>query len=947
MMKKQPKRNRLAGTQEKVASFAAAAFFMLPASALAQFNIADGDVYGSSNVVLTANPITSIKSGISNLDVGYAGTDTINLNDAVSGYISISNGFDGFSIDSSLLGSLTGTNSFGLEVSGGTNLSIAGGTFNGGGALFTNDLRSGVGGILSGVQTALVSNARFEGGRVYLYDTTTGLPPLPGRTNGFETGSAPINYGADAMVVTGSTNITFTSNPEFQGGAGGEADGTGQDAYAYGGAGLVLLDSTAVVSNGTFKGGAGGIANAAGRTAYAEGGHGLYASNSVVEIHGGTFQGASGGTANGQDADGGNGLYLVSGSSAVVSNGTFVGVGENAAAVAVRNSSLTTHGGTFTSGGLYSETIGSETNTLHLNAGAFSTLYLTGSGTNGLHYIESGSNLTVSVGLVLGGGNAVISNSTSSAFQQLTVLDGTLAFSNDLTLASGGLLTLSNQTSEAFFQNLILQAGATADIGQSQLEAYGTLDIETGALLKFKIVTNSWGTATANTVSFGSNSTIRVDATLAGFSTGTNNVALLTSIGGITGDFSNGVVTEVQTTLDTNIAGRTSFDQAAIVGNDVVFRFTTSSLTDYWNATGQLADLADELETIDNSVMNAIINNMGSTASAAAVNEAYFTSLNTFQVAMQGMQAAVGQQVSRGTEFRELLNLPKGAKGPDAPANDWRFWGKYYGQFYTHDAAAQNSAYDATLNGGVVGFDKSFGNLLLGLSGGMGRYKIDADNSASEDLDAAHGSIYSTYGKGHSYIDAGLAYGWNGVESETASPFTMNGDYDAQLVMGYLGGGLGFGLDKISTVVTPEAGVQYTLYNQEAYTETSSVAVPRSFDAFDADSLRTSLGLNVAMLNTKAFKTFAFKVEGRGHWLHEFNPEPGNLEFQLEGGTGNTYTLTYPMLDEDALRLGVGFSFFNVGKKKPRNILLRLDLDGLFGDSFSAVNLGAKAIYAF
>ena len=93
-------------------------------------------------------------------------------------------------------------------------------------------------------------------------------------------------------------------------------------------------------------------------------------------------------------------------------------------------------------------------------------------------------------------------------------------------------------------------------------------------------------------------------------------------------------------------------------------------------------------------------------------------------------------------------------------------------------------------------------------------------------------------------------------------------------------------------------------------------------------------------------KTVGYKVELRGHWLHEFNPDPGNLTFQLEGGNNN-YTLTYPLLDEDALKLSIGLTFYNASPKSNKNVLLRIDFDELIGDNFNSHNLAAKVIYAF
>ena len=924
---------------------AALTFFLcLTGNTSAQFNIADGDVYGNSNTVLTATTITSIKNGTSNLDVGYSLTDTINLNHAINGYISISNGFNGFDINSlSSAASLTASNSAALSAFNGTNLSITGGSFTGGVApAASNDWTVGIGGVISNVHNVRISDATFTGVTVEIFDPATVIPPTPGITNnpGLQT---PIAVGADAMVLIDSTDITFFDDPTLQGGSGGTADSTSFDADARGGMGLAIIGSSAVISNGIYAGGNGGTASSSGNNqAFANGGSGLFASNSVVDIHGGTFNGGLAGTENGSSAFGGAGLVANGASSITVSNGIFTGASGSASAI-IANSSLTTYGGTFTSGGLSSLTMGANTNKIILMGGTFSSLFFGNTSSNGVQHLSTGSNLTVVVDVVQDGGTVLIDNQDNSGLQQITIRDGSMVFSNDYTLISSGVFGLDGNTSMAIFQQR-LDVDGEFDIGLGQVAVTSNLNVNSGSTLNFQVLsTNEWGQITAGSASFLSNSTIVVDASLAGFSQGSVTNALLTTGSPITG--TNNIIADVQTTLNTNVSGRTTFG-GMLADNNLSFIFNTASLSNYWGATGELAVLADELDEINNNTMNTLINNLGSAASKAAAEETYFTTLNSMQTALHGLNAALGQSFSRGTEFRETLNLPQGAKGPEEQENDWRFWMKYYGQFYSHSKTKEITAYDTSLHGGVLGMDKSYGSLLVGISGGMGNYRTESDNDSEESANAAHAAIYSTLGKGHSYLDAGIAYGYNNVESETGGPFVLEGDFDTQLISGYIGGGVGFELPNIGTVVTPEASIQYSTYQQDAYTETSTTAVPRSFDEFDADSLRSSLGLNVAMLNTKALETFGFKIEGRFHWMREFNAEPGDLDFQLVGGSYN-YQIAAPALDEDIYRIGIGISCFNTIKNKPKNVMLRLDFDELFGEDFNSHNLAAKAIFAF
>ena len=250
------------------------------------------------------------------------------------------------------------------------------------------------------------------------------------------------------------------------------------------------------------------------------------------------------------------------------------------------------------------------------------------------------------------------------------------------------------------------------------------------------------------------------------------------------------------------------------------------------------------------------------------------------------------------------------------------------------------------MNGGVIGIDASIANLLIGVSGGSSHYRMDYGSNADSETIAYHGNVYGTYGFDRGYLDAGVGYGVNKVETRTFDPFRLEGDFDATIAGGYLGGGYDLIDLEGQTVFTPEASIQYATYSQDAYVETGTAAVPRAIDAFDADSVLSTLGVNVSMLNTGRFDTFDYLMDLRLHWMHEFNPDPGSMHFMLQGG-GNTYPLAYPGLDEDLYRVGIGCSFFNSLRSSPKNVMLRIDFDELFGDGFNSHNLSAKLIYAF
>lgn len=755
------------------------------------------------------------------------------------------------------------------------------------------------------------TNLSLTGG-LYIGVVETGVGGLLRNSTATIDGSEFVGSAGNAGMVVQASDLIIT-NGSFSGGAGASgffavsnSTVTINSGSFTGLVGLAVQTSDLVVNDGSFSGG--------------EGGSGLLAiSNSTVTIHGGSYTGRD------------NTAFYLQDSDATVYDGTFVGnVGG---------------GETLYGDGLFSELTTASTNDVKLYGGTFSSVAFWGVDGSVQNFLAE-TNLVVQNGIVQNGGRVDVDNQSNDPLQDLLILKGTMAFQNAFTLSSNGVLNLSSADSLASFStDFIVDSGAVVSNALGHIDVAGSFTQSPDSLLFFAIDSDTNGMLSATDATFQTNSTIAVDATEAAFVAGTNDVTLVVTSGGITG--TNNIVVDADTT------GRNVFNSIYLTGgSNLVFRFTTDSLTNYWNATGAFGDFADELDSLITPEMNTIINLIDDPEiSSRAVEQTYFTTFNSFQTALQGMRAAVGQSVARGTQLRDQNRMvPHGARGPRRrraqPESRIRGWGKYYGNYYTHSKSGLYPSYESGLHGGVLGIDTSIEKLIVGISAGASRYETVFDNDARENTTAAHGNLYGTYGAERGYIDGGVAYGQNEVTTRTADPFRLDGEFDAQMVNAYLGGGYDLIDTQGGTVFTPEIAIQYAKYKQDAYTETGTAAVPRVFDKFDADSLLSSVGINIAMQKKRALKTFAFQLDGRLHWMHEFNPDPSNMNFKLAGGS-NTYQLDYQSLDEEIYRIGVGCSFFNTGRRNPRNVVFRIDFDELFGDGFNSHNLSAKVTYAF
>ncbi len=901
MLKTTLKPRRVVLDRAKATPTIAFAFFIVfalgHAGRAASTNWVDGTAYGTNySGLATSASISSVSDGSGSLAIGYDGTTDLTISHDVEGFIIVSNRIDGFTLDATD-GSVTGSQYAVLTVLGGSNLTISGGQFTG---------TEGSAGII--------------------------VPPIPGQgtqTNAVSSAAVGgVLYGVTNVAITGTTFAGATYSPNNQ--------------YSIGTDGLQLIGSGAVaITNATVSGGDAAAAD----SGVSLGGHALYVQDTDVVLVGGSYTGGSSGTA---DVSFGGTALFATNASVVIDGGAQLAGGNDAEAVYLRNSNLMLNDGII-QGGLYgtNEYFGlvsiadtGKTSRIELNDGYINSIDFAG---DGAQAVTIGTGLSVGDFIVVDGGSITVTNLSNTPLQHTFVRDGSIAFVNGFDLLSGGDFTLDSASSQASFSSLSVYSNATLWAGLGTIDVSTDFTLSEGGILSFLIVTNEAGRLNAASSTFETNSTIRVYANQAAFSYGTNYVLLVKNSDSIAG--TSNINFEVTT------SGRTIYNGLASTssGDDLVASFITQTLKEYWSATGQFADLAGELE--NNAQMALLIDQYDDPeASALAVEQTYFTTFNNLQTALQGMRSSVGQSISRGSEFREQLKLvprrrPRGARGP-ARQNNLRGWIKYYGHYLTHDQEGINPEYDSRLHGGTVGVDTSFGNLMLGISGGSSQYRITYDQNALSDTVAYQGNLYGTYGMERAYIDGGIAYGHNQVDTRTADPFVLEGDFEADLASAFLGGGYNLLDTKGGTVFTPEASIQYSMYQQDAYTEESAVAVPRVFDEFDADSLLGTVGLNVAMLKTLRFDTFGLKIDGRMHWMHEFNADPSNMNFMLQGG-GVPYQLSYPGLDEDIYRIGIGGSFFNTIRYQPKNVMLRIDFDELFGDGFNSHNISAKLVYAF
>ncbi|MBT8042464.1 MAG: autotransporter outer membrane beta-barrel domain-containing protein, partial [Pontiella sp.] len=245
--------------------------------------------------------------------------------------------------------------------------------------------------------------------------------------------------------------------------------------------------------------------------------------------------------------------------------------------------------------------------------------------------------------------------------------------------------------------------------------------------------------------------------------------------------------------------------------------------------------------------------------------------------------------------------------------------------------------YDAKTYGSVIGVDKNFGNLLIGLAGGAGVADIDAGDIYQADVTTYHGSLYSTLGGEDVFIDLALTYG----SSETDSKNTIADDsFDSFIVSGYVGGGKSFNAGE-SLKVTPEASLLTSYYEQDGYNRAG--LIQKTINAYDEWSYLASVGVSLSTRHQIDWMSngLALIPEIRAHWLHEFNADL--KDFSYTTGAGRQSFGVRPR-EEDLFRLGLGFDIWNW---KYQSIKLELDYDGLFSSDYTEHAVSGKITLAF
>ncbi len=559
--------------------------------------------------------------------------------------------------------------------------------------------------------------------------------------------------------------------------------------------------------------------------------------------------------------------------------------------------------------------------------------------------VNDGGTLTVYGNTIFSDGFNVGSGGTFEAFGGISGLGGTLGSGQTIRL-SGSNATWSPD------ESILLESGALLDIGAGAVVSTSSnYTQQAGATLRFGMATNSAGAPLSGSLNVGQ---------VADLADGANFV-LASDIGDLSFD---------KTYTNTLVSAGT-----LVVGGET--NATTADLLNYLNSDGTLVgvsfftenqdvlaivnriglsgglnpdndDLRAVLDEIDDrasagdplaNTQLGIINSLSEQQALDELSHFYTRGIPTYQH-MDGVLQGLKQIEKRTSEMLMETGRyvkPSGAYGPAAAESQWHGWVSAYGNQGTRNAASGLSGYDVSTYGTILGVDKSFNNMVVGLSGGTAGSTIDQDDGDTSDATTAYGAFYATARLNDIDVDMVGSYGNSSVESESGTVFGSEAEMDASTMVFYIGASE----EAISGPVTiaPLLAFQMANYNQDSYDEVSTNAIGRAVDSYDHWSYKSILGATIG--SVKTMKSFDFITRVKMGWQHEFNADSEVLNYTLIDGTDPHYfTIQAPAKDTFDLGVSIGALF-------GENFEVSLGLDGRYSKEFTAISYNGKIQYSF
>ena len=294
----------------------------------------------------------------------------------------------------------------------------------------------------------------------------------------------------------------------------------------------------------------------------------------------------------------------------------------------------------------------------------------------------------------------------------------------------------------------------------------------------------------------------------------------------------------------------------------------------------------------------------GSPAAMSAAGSAAVTATGTQVIAVGSSRMA---SLRTGTAFASAQQAGFAA-GQDVLSKS--VWFKPFVSFGDQNLRKGVAGYETDTYGGALGADVKIGNSTIGASFSYANTDVDSKGTenAQTDVDSYQGTIYADYTTETYYVEALVGFARNEINSSrtiTLNNLTAQADYGSNQYMVNIGAGMPMEVEK-NHFITPTASFQYTLVDNETYTETGAGAANLRIDQDEVHQALGVVGLKYHTNSTTAEGTLTPEIHAAA--TYDFAGDDAVSSSNFQGG-GAVFEVAGADVVEFGGRIGAGLSF--------------------------------------
>jgi len=297
------------------------------------------------------------------------------------------------------------------------------------------------------------------------------------------------------------------------------------------------------------------------------------------------------------------------------------------------------------------------------------------------------------------------------------------------------------------------------------------------------------------------------------------------------------------------------------------------------------------------------------------------------------------RSLSTLAESNHGIYKPNGASGPQSNLKPMSTWVRGYGSFGERDQTQTHASHTSSNYGTIVGMDKRYGSLLLGLSGGYSSIDLDGGSIFQTDAAGYNQSIYASWNEDSKFVDISVSR--TAYETKNVNLITTD-EFDATSYGFYVATGKETPLSD-KTKMIQEISYQHTQYDQDGYIHDGFLA--KDINSYNSSSDLISVGFKIATERKINWfnRNIAMVPEFRARWTHELSPNMNDVTFTYLNSS-ETSSLKLRSRDENILEIGCGIDFWNW---RYFNSKVELDLDYLRSKNYNEKTISGKFTLRF